>query len=34
MIPLDEELWKWNNYENFLEERRRLLIRRLRDLLE
>ena len=33
-IPEDEELWKIENYELFLEERRKLLARNLNDFLE
>jgi hypothetical protein len=34
MIPLDEELWKWSNYGSFLEERRKLIVGKLRELFK
>ena len=33
-IPEDEELWKIDNYEKFLEERRKMLAKNLNDFLE
>ncbi|MBU0657160.1 MAG: DUF262 domain-containing protein [Gammaproteobacteria bacterium] len=33
-IPENEDLWKLENYEQFLEERRKLLARRFNDFLE
>jgi len=33
-IPEDEELWKLENYEQFLEERRKMLAKHLNDFLE
>jgi hypothetical protein len=33
-VPEDEELWKIENYERFLEERRKMLAKRLNEFLE
>jgi hypothetical protein len=34
MIPLDRELWKVDNYEAFLSERRRLIVHGINDYME